>query len=200
MTHNFRIFSFVSLLIATLIALPFIPGLVSTFNSYGMVVNKAAPSFNLNTTDNKKTQLADYKGKFTYLYFGYLNCNGLCQTHLSTFFHLDKQSPEQDFRILFITMDAQRDSQEILKQRIESLGARFVALYADSTAEMQKLALAYNVPFYRTPSNQKDYEINHAGFVFLIDPSGQWRRTYTGRYLNYTKMQQDLEKLRRRGV
>lgn len=196
MRPDFRAYSFVLLLIVMLMALPFIPGLVSSFNSYGMVVNKPAPGFNLNSTDDKSVELHDFKGQFTYLYFGYLNCNGVCQTHLATFFHLDKQTPEQDFKIVFITMDAQRDTQEVLKQRIESLGERFIALYSSSRLEIQNLALAYKVPFYQTPAKQNDYEMNHAGFVFLIDPNGQWRRTYTGRYLNYTKLQQDLDFLR----
>lgn len=196
MRPHFRAYLFVFLFIGTLMALPFIPGLVSSFNSYGLVVNKTAPNFRLKSTDDKIVELHDFKGQFTYLYFGYLNCNGVCQTHLSTFFHLDKQSPDQDFKIVFITMDAQRDSQALLKQRIESLGERFIALYGNSKVEMQNLALAYKVPFYHTPGQQNDYEINHAGFVFLIDPNGQWRRTYTGRYLNYKKMQQDLQVLR----
>lgn len=182
-------------LILLMLVLPFIPGLLSSFNSYGLVVNKPAPEFELITTRDQPRQLKDYRGQFVYLYFGYLNCNGVCQTHISTFFHLANQTVEPEFKIAFITMDAERDSQQTLIDRIESISPKFEALRGRNRQQVQALALQYKVPFYVEPSGIKEYEINHAGFVFLIDPNGQWRRTYTGRFLDYTKMQQDLQQL-----
>ena len=182
-------------LIALLVGLPFLPGLWSSIHSYGLVVNKPAPDFKLTNTAGEQRQLVDFQGEFLYLYFGYLNCNGVCQTHIATFFHLAKQTPEKDFKIAFITLDPARDSAELLAQRIDGLDPRFIGLRAESTHAIQQLALAYKVPFYQT-SQATEYEINHAGFVFLIDKNGQWRRTYTGRFLDYTKMQQDLTTLR----
>lgn len=182
-------------LIALMAVLPFLPGLWSSIHSYGLVVNKPAPDFNLTNSTGDHRQLADFNGEFLYLYFGYLNCNGVCQTHIATFFHLAKQTAEKDFKIAFITLDPARDSAELLAQRIDGLDARFTGLRAQSIHAIQQLALAYKVPFYQT-SKSAEYDINHAGFVFLIDKNGQWRRTYTGRFLDYTKMQQDLTTLR----
>lgn len=185
-------------LVAVLAALPFLPGWMTSSKSYGLMVNKSAPSFELLNTDNQLKSLADYRGQFIYLYFGYLNCNGVCQSHLATFFHLSNHVKTQPFKILFITLDSARDTQQVLKQRIESIHPKFEALWTEQMSEMQALALKYQVPFYREPGKSltaQDYEMNHAGFVFLIDPDGQWRRTYTGRFLDYTKMQQDLESL-----
>lgn len=182
-------------LISLFALLPFLPGLMVAHKSYGLVVDKPAPNFTLHTTDHQPLTLDDLKGQFVYLYFGYLHCNGVCQTHLATFFHLANHLEQDNVKILFITLDGERDTQSELKQKIETIHPKMTALWTDQYAQLQTLTQAYRVPFYKQPSRLIGYDINHAGFVFLIDEHGQWRRTYTGRFLDYTQLLRDLASL-----
>ncbi|AHF02184.1 hypothetical protein THIAE_01870 [Thiomicrospira aerophila AL3] len=168
----------------------------SDHQAYGLVVDRPAPSWSLIDTTGQPLSLDRFAGKYVYFYIGYLNCNGVCQTHLSTLFQLDRNaSPDLPFDIIFMTMDPERDTPAVLESRINSLGARFNGALPHDFAAGQVIARQFNVPFAKQPSRIQPYEIEHAAFMFLIDPNGQWVRTYTGRFLNAERMLDELTQL-----
>lgn len=176
-----------------------LPGVVAKLSQeqgYGLSVDRAVPAMLLSNAKGEPMAIDDFAGRFVYFYIGYLNCNGVCQTHLSTLFQLDRNaSPTLDFDIVFMTMDPERDTHEILSSRINSLGARFHAALPIDFSSGQAIAREFNVPYIKQPSRVNDYSIDHAAFIFLIDPHGRWIRTYTGRFLNADLMLSELQHL-----
>jgi protein SCO1/2 len=201
MTNKQRLLTIVFILLSFVLwaGLLWLPGVLAkwtTPNGYGTKVDRAIPAMSITNVEGQPLSLDRFSGQFVYFYIGYLNCNGVCQSHLSTLFQLDRNAAKSlPFNIVFMTMDPERDTAEVLANRINSLGERFHGVLPASFAAGQAIARAFNVPYAKQPSRIQAYEIDHAAFVFLIDPSGRWIRTYTGRYLNAEHMLNELDYL-----
>ncbi len=189
------------MMVTTLIAIIVLPAVfyfVSSGDYYGRKVSIQAPAFTLLDTDGKEHRLSYHQGKYAFLYFGYLHCDGVCHNQVGVMFNLNNHTDSDDLDFIFITMDPKRDSNESLKLYFNQLGKNFTALTADSMQTVQKIANKYNAPFFADGlvSKQQDYEIEHPGTLFLINPEGVIEFIYQNQFLRYDKMIEDLEKLR----
>lgn len=192
---------FISLMSLTILALVTLPALFYYFVSgqyYGREVSMKAPEFELLQTDNQPHRLSEHRGKFVFLYFGYLNCDDVCHNQVGVMFNINHQTDNQDLDFVFVTMDPKRDSNEMLNDYFNQFGKNFTALTASSMQQVQKIAVQYKSPFFAIGSTQaeRDYEIAHPGSIFLIDPQGAIRVVYQNKYLRYDKIIEDLQVLR----
>jgi len=193
--------SFVLLFSASILLLVLLPILfywISSEDYYGRKVDNVAPNFELLDTQGQAHQLAQHKGKFTFLYFGYLNCNDVCHNQVGVMFNINHQTNNDDLDFIFVTMDPKRDSPEMLNNYFNQFGKNFVALTANSMQTIQKVASLYRAYFFADAATNKgkDYEISHPGSIFLIDPDGKIQVVYQNIYLRYDKIIEDLNKLR----
>lgn len=194
--HAFTLLLSVTLLLFLL--LPIIFYWVTTGEYYGRKMNVQAPKFELHDTNGQLHSLEQHQGKFTFLYFGYLNCNDVCHNQVGVMFNINHQTNNDDLDFIFITMDPKRDSKEMLNNYFNQFGANFTALTADSMREIQKIASKYKAYFQAdglTKSNE-DYEISHPGSIFLINPDGRIEIVYQNTFLRYDHVIEDLNKLR----
>ena len=191
-------FSLLSLVILASISLPVVFYVFNSGDFYGREVSMKAPEFELLKTDNKTHQLSEHRGKFVFLYFGYLNCDDVCHNQVGVMFNINHQTRNQDLDFIFVTMDPNRDSKEMLNDYFNQFGQNFTALTATTMQQVQKIAAQYKAPFFATGSTQaeKDYEIAHPGSIFLIDPKGEIRVVYQNQYLRYDMIIEDLNLLR----
>lgn len=187
-----------SLAIAAIISLPAVFYFFISGDFYGREVNRQAPSFELTDIAGQTHRLDSHRGKFTFLYFGYLNCDDVCHNQVGVMFNINHQTDNKDLDFLFVTMDPKRDSKEMLDIYFNQFGKNFTALTANTIQEVQKIAAAYKAPFFTTGSTQadKDYEIAHPGNIFLIDPKGMIRVVYQNQFLRYDRIIEDLNYLR----
>ncbi|MGH9808267.1 MAG: SCO family protein, partial [Terriglobia bacterium] len=114
-------------------------------------------------TDGKIVTGADYKGKIVLLYFGYTNCPDVCPTTLLNVTEMLKQLGKQadDVRMLFVTVDPNRDTLAILKQYTGTFAAQIVGLRG-TPDQLATLAKRYRVSYSVTPEeNGKPYEVTH---------------------------------------
>lgn len=198
MTKKPIFFSLLSLVILASISLPVVFYLFNSGDFYGREVSVKAPEFELLKTNNQTHQLAEHKGKFVFLYFGYLNCDDVCHNQVGVMFNINHQTDNQDLDFIFVTMDPKRDSNEMLNDYFNQFGKNFTALTAKNMQQVQKIAVQYKAPFFATGSTQaeRDYEIAHPGSIFLIDPKGDIRVVYQNQYLRYDMIIEDLKILR----
>ncbi len=192
---------FLGLLGLTLLVMLLMPMVfywVETGPYYGREENNPAPGFTLLDTQNQPHRLAEHRGKFTFLYFGYLNCDKVCHNQVGVMFNINHQTDNTDLDFIFVTMDPKRDTNEMLNDYFNQFGKNFFALTATSMQEIQKVASSYKAYFFADGSTEKgkDYEISHPGNIFLIDPDGQIRMVYQNTYLRYDKVIEDLNLLR----
>ena len=182
----------------TLIVMPLGFYWVTTGEYYGRKIDQVAPDFTLIDTQGKEHSLSQHKGKFTFLYFGYLNCDEVCHNQVGVMFNINHQTTNKDLDFIFVTMDPKRDSKSLLNDYFNQFGSNFYALTAESMREIQSVASKYKAYFSpeSVTTTGKDYEISHPGNIFLIDPNGQIQVIYQSTYLHYVKVIEDLNLLR----
>lgn len=144
----------------------------------------AAPcckSFSLKDHDGKKIDSELLKGKVVFLVFGFVACPDYCPTTLNGISQvLSKVNAQsrQDVRVVFVTLDPERDKPEMLRLFVQSFGVNFVGAYG-SVAETKKVASEYRV-FYQKVSglSKGSYTIDHTTGFYLIDKSGITRQYF----------------------
>lgn len=128
-------------------------------------------------TDGKAVTGEDYRGKVVLLYFGYTFCPDICPTTLSNIAEiLRRLGPKAtDVRVLFVTVDPNRDTLELLKQYTSAFALQIEGLRGDP-AQLAVLAKRYRVSYsVRAKTAEHDYEVSHGSAVYVFDRTGKIR-------------------------
>ena len=137
--------------------------------------------FQLTDHNGKPRTLADYHGKAVVVFFGYTQCPDFCPTTLSELAEAMKRlGPDADrVQVLFVTVDPERDTPELLSKYVPAFDPRFVGLYgdADTTARTAKeFKILYQKQPGQTPGT---CTVDHSAGTFIFDPNGKLR-VYVG--------------------
>ena len=121
--------------------------------------------------------LADYKGKVVTIFFGYTQCPDVCPTNLANMAEVMRQlGPDSDkVQVLFVTIDPERDTQELLAQYVPAFDPRFVGLFGDAETTAT-VAKDFKV-FYQKQGDVsgKAYTVDHSTGTYVFDPQGRLR-------------------------
>ena len=143
----------------------------------GICLEKPAPDFRLLTYRDVPLSLSERKGGYLLLFFGYSSCPVVCPTTLQLLSDAMAKVPEVETEVWFVSIDPERDGGEKLERWLENFRGPFTGLYGDK-GTVRKTAADYN-EFYARDGAGPDYEIDHSGRVYLIDPEGMLRVVYT---------------------
>ncbi len=125
----------------------------------------------------KARTLADFRGKVVTLFFGFTQCPDVCPTNLATMAEVMRQlGPEADkVQVLFVTVDPERDTEELLAQYVPAFDPRFVGLHG-SLEETAAVARDFRV-FYRKSGDTSGnhYTVDHSAGTYVFDPEGKLR-------------------------
>jgi len=123
---------------------------------------------------------ADLKGKWSLIYFGYTHCPDACPTTLNEIaIALQDLGPKRDVvRPVFITVDPERDTPEVLKSYVTSFDAPILAL-TGTPAEIAQAAKDYRVYYAKHPEPGGDYSMDHSSVIYVMDPEGRFTATFT---------------------
>jgi protein SCO1/2 len=133
--------------------------------------------FSLTDHQGQARRLADYKGKAVVLFFGYTQCPDVCPTTLLSMREvLTQLGPDASrVQVLFVTLDPERDTQELLAQYAPQFHPTFVGLRGDE-ASTAKLAKDFKVFYTRQPGKTPStYTIDHSTGSYAFDPQGRLR-------------------------
>jgi protein SCO1/2 len=131
----------------------------------------------IDANSGKPVTAADFRGKVTLLYFGYTLCPDFCPTTLTNLADVLKKLGAQasDVRVLFVTVDPNRDSLPVLKQYVSLFAPQMVGLRGTPDA-LATLARRYRVAYSVTPARDgHSYEVTHSSIVYVFDQSGNAR-------------------------
>ncbi len=145
--------------------------------------------FALTDSAGQVRRLADYRGKAVVIFFGYTQCPDVCPTTLSGMAETMKLLGEDAKRVqvLFITLDPERDTREVLAAYVPQFDPSFVGLSAD-LATTAATAKEFKVFYQRQPgSTPKTYTIDHTATSYAYDPQGRLRLL-----VQYSEPPQDL--------
>lgn len=132
--------------------------------------------FMLTDQYGQRRSLDDFRGKLVLLYFGYTFCPDVCPTDLLAMGQLVKTLgvDGDKMQLIFVTLDPERDTQELLRDYVAAFHPRFVALRG-SEDEVRRVATSYKIYFEKVrPPGSSTYLIDHMAFIFLLDRSGKY--------------------------
>lgn len=137
--------------------------------------------FQLIDHNGKPRTLADYRGKAVVMFFGYTQCPDFCPTTLSELAEtMTRLGADADrVQVLFVTVDPDRDTQELLSKYVPAFDPRFVGLYGDAEATA-RTAKEFKVLYQKQPGQTPGtYTVDHSAGTFIFDPDGKLR-VYVG--------------------
>lgn len=136
-----------------------------------------ARDFKLTDHNGQIRTLADFKGKVVAIFFGYTHCPDVCPTTLSDFSAALKLLGPQagQVQVIFVTVDPQRDTPDLLKQYVPAFNPDFLGMYADEAA-LAQLAKEYKLVYQKTSIKAvDDYMIDHSAGSYVYDAGGRLR-------------------------
>jgi len=137
--------------------------------------------FHLKDTDGKPRSLEDYRGKVVIMFFGYTHCPEVCPTTLADLAHVMRMLGEEakNIQVLFVTLDPERDTPEVLSKFIPSFDPSFVALSGDKQA-IAKAAKSFGVNYEKHMDKHGGYTVDHTDSTYLIGRTGRpiWMSRY----------------------
>lgn len=125
---------------------------------------------------------ADFRGSVVLLYFGYTSCPDICPTTLANVAAaLDRLgTPAARVRVLFVTVDPDRDTLTALRQFTAPFGAGFIGL-RPSPDMLAAVARRYRVAYSVQPQAPgQPYTVSHGAGVYVFDAAGGARTLLTG--------------------
>jgi protein SCO1/2 len=131
----------------------------------------------MRANDGAPVTADSYRGKVVLLYFGYTHCPDECPTTLTNLANAlrDLGPRATDVRVLFVSVDPQRDTLPILKAYASTFAPQIDGLRGTDD-QIAALARRYRVLYRVTPSSgAKEPEVMHSDSTFFFDPSGHAR-------------------------
>ena len=125
----------------------------------------------------KVRTLADFKGKAVVVFFGYTQCPDVCPTTMTEMASVMQQlGPLSDkVQVLFVTVDPERDTPEMLSKYVPSFDPRFLGLVGDKAAT-EKVAKEFRVFYQKVPGKEPgSYTMDHTAGSYIFDPQGRLR-------------------------
>jgi protein SCO1 len=122
---------------------------------------------------------ADLAGRPYLVFFGYTRCPDFCPTALLDISAVLKElGPDKKVAVLFVTVDPERDTRDVLKSYLENFDPRIIGLTGD-TEKIAAIAKAFRVYAEKVPGQHLgDYTVDHTGIVYLMDKRGKFVSTF----------------------
>jgi protein SCO1/2 len=136
-----------------------------------------AKGFALTDHTGKPRTLADFKGKAVVVFFGYTQCPDVCPTTMAEMATvMQKLGPLADqVQVLFITLDPERDTQELLANYVPAFDKRFLGLRG-TPEQTAKTAKEFKVFYSKVPGTEPgSYTIDHTAGSYVFDRDGRLR-------------------------
>lgn len=149
----------------------------ASFNATDITGGSFDPAFELTDHTGVRRSLADFRGKVVTIFFGFTQCPDVCPGTLIEMKEVMALLGDDADKVqtLFITVDPERDTPEVLAAYVPAFDERFLGLYGNPD-EIAKVARGYRVFYEKVPgSSPENYQINHTAASYVIDAQGELR-------------------------
>src|SRR6185437_5886723 len=167
-------------LIGAAFGLALLAGCDKTAQWHAIDVSGSTPALAFTMTraaDGRIVTPADYRGKIVLLYLGYTYCPDICPTTLANIGDILKRlgSDANHVRILFVTVDPNRDTPQVLKEYVENFAPQIDGLRGTAD-QLEALARRYRLVYSVEPETKDHpYEVTHSSAIYVFDGSGAAR-------------------------
>lgn len=116
----------------------------------------------------------DLMGKPFLVFFGYTHCPDVCHTTLFEMSEILRAlGPNAKINALFVTVDPERDSAEVLKDYLSNFDLRIIGV-TGPRSQLEPMLREYRIYAKRAPGNNIDYAVDHTTVVYLMDKNGHF--------------------------
>jgi len=148
--------------------------LPSPYHAIDVTVPLEQADFHLTDSNGRSRSLADFRGKVVVLFFGYTHCPVVCPTTLADLAQVMRMLGKEagGVQVLFVTVDPERDTPELLAKFVPAFYPTFLGLYGNAQATAQT-AKSFGVSYEKQYYKKGGYTFLHSDGTFLIGPKGQ---------------------------
>ncbi|HML95502.1 MAG TPA: SCO family protein [Thermodesulfobacteriota bacterium] len=165
---------------------------------YGNSLEMDIPDFTLTDQNGNKVSLSDFRGEPVFLFFGYTHCPDICPVTLSVLNGVSKEVGEAEkdkFKVLFVTIDPERDDPEALRNYVPYFNESFTGL-TGTPDEIKKVANSFRAFYMKEESDSKaGYLMGHTSAVYLLDKNGKVVLRYPQDKMDPKSIAGDLKKI-----
>ncbi len=129
---------------------------------------KAVIEFQLTDTSGRPFTRRDLAGAPTLVFFGFTHCPDVCPTTLLKLAQVRPRAAIAGLRVLFISVDPQRDTPAVLALYVHAFDPQFQGLTGDAQT-IARLAANFGVAVNRVELPGGDYTMDHSAVVFVLD-------------------------------
>ena len=149
-----------------------------SFTSIDVTGAEYAKDFSLTDHNGKTRTLKDFAGKVVVVFFGYTQCPDVCPTSMAELADIRKKLGKDGERLqgIFVTVDPERDTPEVLKAYMTNFDPTFLALRASSPDQLAALAKDFKVYYKKVDgSTATSYTMDHSAGSYVFDTRGKLR-------------------------
>ena len=147
------------------------------FKSIDITGADYANGFNLTDHNGVPRSLQDFKGKVVVVFFGFTQCPDVCPTALAELAEVKRKLGSQSDRLqgIFITVDPERDTEEVLKAYMANFDPSFLAL-RPTMVQLPEVAKAFKIYYKKSEGKTAgSYTMDHSAGSDVFDPEGRVR-------------------------
>lgn len=148
------------------------------FNNTDVTGSALVAPFELKDLSGTTRTLDSYRGKVVALFFGYTHCPDVCPITLQQLAAVKQELGDEgdQFQVLFVSVDPERDTPDLLRQYVPQFDPSFDAL-TGSIGELTPLLKGLRVYHAKVDSsdNPQNYLMDHSSSVYVFDQDGNVR-------------------------
>ena len=153
---------------------------------------RGAGDFTLTDQSGAPFTQASLAGEPSILTFGFTHCPDVCPATLAMLARVSRATGVPPVRIIFVTVDPERDTPPVLGSYVKAFDPRFIAL-TGAPATLRAFAKRLGVAYQRDALPGGDYTIDHTAVAFLIDSEGRVAAIFTAPF-DAARFERDLRR------
>jgi protein SCO1 len=172
------------LTLAALAALPWLAacdgrpgGSRPSFKAIDITGAEYARELDLPDPSGRRRRIGDFAGQVVVVFFGFTHCPDVCPTTMVELAQARKALGADGSRVqgIFVTVDPERDTPELLRAYLENFGAGFIGLRG-TPEETRAVAREFKVFYSKVPGKSEGtYSVDHTAGSYVFDARGRVR-------------------------
>ena len=203
MTDRSKLWAFLVLCVAvagSLLAVRFLSPRQAAVLATGTLLVPARPLADFSLIDHQGRAFgpANLRGHWSLMFFGYTQCPDFCPATLTTLAAVEKQlrtaKAVEPPRVIFVSVDAKRDTPAQLSRYVPNFDPEFVGLTAADQSSIEAIAKRWGIAVAIQSAANGDYIVDHSEAIFVIDPDGNLAAVLTGPF-TVDALQSDFQRI-----
>lgn len=146
----------------------------------GVVAKNFGGPFTLTDHTGKTVTDQNFNGQYRLIYFGFTYCPAICPTELQRISTVLKELGDKGKQIqpIFVTVDPERDTAEIMKNYVSMFHPRLVGL-TGTPEQIKQITSGYKIYYAKVQDDSmSDYTMDHSSFIYFMGPDDSLLRIF----------------------